>query len=199
MAKPGKKHRTQTLFQKVGEVTVTWAFLEGSVEACIGAIHSKWGGRELNLVIPRTSFARKTQYIRDWYASNETHNVLFPNFMDTIDRLDQLSEHRNRIIHGIAFGIGDYQTTGVNRIRRVIRHKKEPPRVETSAYRLAHLTGLRTQIILFASFMLDISQVFLDVPVSHDNPNKSFSEMLVKLGTLLPLGESFGNVTDDVR
>jgi len=138
-AKRTRSHRRDTLFKKIGEVSVTWAYLELAVDMCIETIHFGWGGAQANLEIPRTSFFRKLTYLRDWFASDPKYQIIFPNFENIVQMLEDASEHRHRIIHGVALNIDDFPKTGKAELTRTIRRKNKrlERRLPTMAKNLA--------------------------------------------------------------
>jgi hypothetical protein len=63
---PKRRYRSDTLFRRVGELTITWAFVENSVDLCIDVIDTAWPHGTPAPERPRTAFGRKITYLRDW-------------------------------------------------------------------------------------------------------------------------------------
>lgn len=194
MSKPKtKRFRYQTLFQRIGEVTVTWAYLEFAVDNVIGVLHTKWGGQKEGYEIPKTSFSRKLEYLRTWYAGDYRWPVVFPNFLDVIAMLDAASESRHRIIHGVATDIRAFPATGKNEVARILR-KRDAVSVETVHYTLTTIRKFRDHIFALTVFMGHFLEIIDDDPILKNEPNKSLGELFRKLGGFFPVRERRRNV-----
>lgn len=196
MKTPARKHRLNTLFQKVGEVTVTWAYLENAVDLCIEAIHHRWNGEATNMEIPRTSFARKLTYFRDWYNSDEKYSELFPDFLSVVDMLEAASVHRHRLVHGIANNIGEYEQTGLAKWCRKIR-KKAGTLHEEATYTVASIRDFRNHAVGLAIFTGAFAEILLGNTMGDDKPDNSLSTLFERVGGFFPSTNRRRNIADE--
>lgn len=192
-----RRFRLETLFRRIGEITVTWAYLEHAVDAVIHVVHHDFEGKTVNPEIPSTpSFARKMTYLREWYASHEKWEVLFPQFLDVVTLLEAASTNRHRIIHGLALEIGAYEKTGINKVERRIR-KKRTVTIETATYTIAGMRNLRNHILALAAFMGHFHEILSDDPVLKNEPDQSLGKLFMKLGGFFPVRKRSRNLPDN--
>jgi hypothetical protein len=180
-----KKHSLNTLFRRIGEVAVTWAYLEMMLDLCIIVIYDKWEGAKAEPERPRTSFARKTEFLRKWYTGDQRWPVVFPGFEAHITLLENAAEHRHRLIHGVAINIGEYPHTGTATVIRTLRKKNTTLREEAS-YTLVGIRNFRTHAFGLAVFMGSFAEILSGDPVLENDPDNSIRALSVKIGGLFP-------------
>jgi hypothetical protein len=181
-----RRYRLATLFSRIGELTVTWAFVEFAVDLCISEIHENWGGTDVEPDKPRTAFNRKITYLRAWYKAR--HNaVLFPQFDLTIDMLELANEHRQNFIHGMHESILTFPTSGAATLLRTL-HKGRHAWVRTT-YSLADMRLLRRHMLALAIFMGSFWEILRNDPVLANEADESLSKLFVEIGGFFPVPE----------
>jgi hypothetical protein len=107
-----RKHRIDTLFLAVGQMTVTWAYLEATIDACLDAIRQPTGGNVRALQLPRTSLSRKLEFLREWYMRRDDAAEHFPGFPEVLTTIAEGSEFRDALIRGVVVDMEAFETSG---------------------------------------------------------------------------------------
>lgn len=163
-----RKHRLDTIVMAIGEVTVAWAHLEIAVDLCIEVIHQDCGGKKMGIEIPRTSFYRKMDYLRQCNGRFFAFPIMFPDLnSEIIPILEDAAEQRNHIIHGAAINFNDYPETGVLRLYRRDRTKKQTRNIE-GITTLKALRAFRNHILRTAMFISNFHGILTDLAVKHE-------------------------------
>lgn len=194
-----RKHRLDTLFLAIGEAAVVWAYLELAVDLCIEIIHEQWKGTEIEPDMPRTQFARKMRYLRDWHSTAEHAATVFRNFDGVVSMMEQASEHRHRLIHGVAINLRNYRESGIAEMMRRIRPKKERPFSERANYPVAAIQEFRNHVIGLATFMGAFTEILRGDPVSQDHAHQSLSNLFVEMGGFFPVAKKRRHVRQKRR
>lgn len=181
--KTPRKHRLKTLFLAVGEMTVTWAYLEAVLDQCIDAICEIWGGKELGIEIPRTSLSRKLEFMREWHKRYPKASSLFPDLPARLNTVGEGSDFRHALIHGIVFDMTAYEVTGTARILRTERDRKRGyKRSMSAAITVKKIRTFRNQVLHFAVFFGALAEILRgDDPEGGEKPQQSLRELLSKL------------------
>jgi hypothetical protein len=176
---PKRKHRLDTLFRAIGEATVTWAFLEMTLDLCLETIHENWGGKELERDLPRISLARKIGYLRKWHQRGEKISAAFPELEVALETLEAASEHRHRLIHGVAVNIHEFPDTGLLKLHRRLSGRR-------STYRVDGIREFRNYTFRLAVFFGAFGEILRDDPIPKNTLHKSLSELFLEIGGLFP-------------
>jgi hypothetical protein len=184
--KSKRKYRLNTMFQRIGEMTGTWAYLDLAIDHCIISIHHDWGGSAVEPEIPRTAYSRKVGYLRAWFNSNPELAVVFKDFDDVILRLEEAAEHRHRLTHGIAIDLHLFRKTGVTTTMRSLRRLDQKTYLQKASYTLTDLRNFRSHVLGLAVFMGAFSEILRGDPVSQDKPDKSLGSLLIQIDGIFP-------------
>ncbi|BAT58349.1 hypothetical protein GJW-30_1_00873 [Variibacter gotjawalensis] len=103
--------------------------------------------------IPLRSFERKVKYLRGWHSSDTRWQILFPDFDETIDRIERMSSDRHRLIHGAIKNLPEYEDDGFIVLRRTLEMNGDKTTFEEANYNLAAIRGFRRDIVLTATFL----------------------------------------------
>lgn len=171
-------HRYDDLFRSIGEVTVTWTFLEVSLELWLDLLWSAWGGDRLGLERPRTSMGRKLDFIKSWYKSDARFEVLFPDLIEmTVNKIDILSDHRHLIIHGMSQDIARFPESGTTTLE-LRKFKRGKWFTATNEYSIADLQALRNNIVRLATTVGAVRECFVIGP--REAGDDAFSKLLAE-------------------
>jgi len=174
-------HNYDDLFRAIGEVTVSWSYLETAVDAWIDAIWFSWGGQALGIERPRTSLGRKLDFIRKWYGGEEKWPVLFPDLLKlTVDRIDRLSDHRHLIIHGLSLDFADFPETGITTLE-LVKHKRGQRLRANRAYTVSDIKALRDDTTKLAIMVGAIVEIFATDSGLIQDRDDSLVKLLSKL------------------
>jgi hypothetical protein len=184
--KKAPKHTLDSLFQAIGEVTVTWAFLDSIVDDCLEEIHEKWGGKTVNNEIPHISMERKITYLRRWHGQVKNMSTIFPGLLNTVDALEAAVEQRHRIIHGISVNLLEFQNTGkVSFYRDRVRRKGGNP--ESVTFTFKGLKEFRDWAFRLTIFFGALTEILMGDTMAEDESHKSFGTIFREIGGFLPL------------
>lgn len=175
------KHDLDDLFRAIGQVAVTWAYLETAVTTLVDAIWLRWGGKDLGEPLPKTAMSRKTEFLKLWFNSDPKWQTTFPDFDDIPRRVDQASRARHQIIHGIAADIHEFPDTGTTSMVRIVSRTER--RVTTATIKLSvdDIIEFRNAVLRLAVAVGAAAEIFGGHPGTDDGPDKSLRELLTQL------------------
>ena len=90
---------THAAFLAVGQLTVQWGLMEFNINALNSLLFSDFGGRNFEVELPY-EFSRKTSFIRKCFGTIPTLNQLKDNVTPLLDKIANIADYRNDIIHG---------------------------------------------------------------------------------------------------
>jgi hypothetical protein len=151
--KAPRKKRLDTLFLAIGEVTVTLAYLELYIDMCIDAIFLHWGGRDLGIEPPRTSFSRKIAFMREWLKQHPDAARVFPTLPEELTAISDGADFRHSLVHSIVVDMEQYEVSGIVTIFNVRRNKQRVVnKSRTAKTKIKQIREYRNQILRFAFF-----------------------------------------------
>jgi len=192
LRKKRPRYSLTDLFQVLGEVTVTWAFLDSLIDDCIQDIHKNWGGKTIIKEVPNISLERKMAYLRKWHAEGPRISEIFPTLLDIVDALESAVEHRHRLIHGILLPLEFTKTGKISFYRERVRKKGGQP--ESVTFTLKSVREFRDWAYRLAIFFGAFAEILTGDPVSKNKPDKSFRAMFIEMDGFLPLMKGRRNV-----
>jgi hypothetical protein len=143
------KHDLDDLFKAIGQVTVTWAYLETAIDLLVSEIWHRWSGNNLGLELPRTAMNRKLTFLRNWHERSK-YAGLFQDFNVMLDQVEEASEHRHQLIHGIAADIEDFEDTGVATMVRAVNRTERKVTQAKLAYTIPDIVNFRNHALRLA-------------------------------------------------
>lgn len=166
------------LFQRIGEITTAWAYLDSCLDETVRAIHEKWGGDKIEAELPSMALNRKFAYFRKCYSQIPNFSLIFPQFAETIDEAEAASNHRHQIVHGLAEDFNTFIRTGQF---GTIRIKRLRGKVITThaVYSLRHLTHFRNYSLRLAVFWGATAEIFR--MEGEDEAHDSMRALLIKI------------------
>jgi hypothetical protein len=148
------KFLLKTLFSAIGELAVTWAYLEIYIDKCIDAICEHCGGSNLGIELPRTYFARKIEFIRKWHNIHSIAATVLPSLQETLTTISEGSAFRNSLIHSVVVEMEHYEATGLITVFQYHRDKKRRnvEKVIIGTTTVKQIRSFGKQTLAFATF-----------------------------------------------
>lgn len=179
-----RRFRLQTLFEHIGNVTITWAFLDDAVDDLIDTIHQTALGKKIGEP-PRTSFSRKITYLRECGKHFEKSEIARYKYSDFVDLLERASEHRHQLIHGVIANLGQYPDLGIARMLRYLR-KQDRTRIFVAHYNSRDVRDFAKHLLTLWTAIAAFDEALKNLRVPKDKADHSFSTALGQVGGIFP-------------
>lgn len=142
------------LFRAIGELTVSWAYLEATIDVCVQEVYYNQGGSYIEAEMPRTALSRKLEFLEKCFNVAPLCDR-FPGMKDVLDRVSGGATIRNAIIHGVLLDLDGYLKTGtataVSHVRRKGRSMRQT--LKTDHNRIRQLAEFAVKLSAFYGFI----------------------------------------------
>jgi hypothetical protein len=88
------------LYEAIGRMTISWAYLEATLDITLHVIHTELGGRNIESIKP-WALNRKLKYLRKSAKLVSRFEPVRKSFLEILDVIEESSVTRHDVIHGM--------------------------------------------------------------------------------------------------